>query len=159
MARNTRWTHDDVAAAQHRIAAPPEPAPDTGLRRTPKRNKYSAKKTMYAGVMYDSKAEARVALELDLRLKAGELREVCRQVPIEIRWPGSLQHICTIRVDFMLTHADGRLTLLEVKGYRVRDWPVKEKLLRASGWTLEVRGLATRKRKVARKTKATPAGP
>lgn len=123
--------------------------------KAPARSKYGAKRTEFRGEWYDSKAEARVAEELHLRTLAGELVRVERQVPIQIVWPGG-PTICTIRVDFRLTRADGAVTLLEVKGYRVRDWPVKEKLLRAAGWKLEVRGLATRRRKVGRKPSGLP---
>lgn len=42
-------------------------------------SKYRAQRTEYKGVLYDSKAEAARALELDLLLLAGELLEVVSQ--------------------------------------------------------------------------------
>jgi len=49
--------------------------------------KYNAVRSVYNGYPYDSKFEAQYAMELDWRLKAGEIKAWDRQFPIEIRNP------------------------------------------------------------------------
>jgi hypothetical protein len=51
------------------------------------KQKYNAKTTIYNGYAYDSGLEAKVAMELDWRLKAGDIKNWERQYPIEIRSP------------------------------------------------------------------------
>lgn len=131
----------------------------------PARNKYGAKRTEYAGRRYDSKAEAEHAMKLDLRVKAGDLLGWVSQPTIIVcllkddpgmgwRWrphrsgknkrlmplyPGEAERlVLQCRLDFLVTDSLGRLELHEVKGYRVRDWPLRERILRLAGVPLVV---------------------
>jgi hypothetical protein len=64
--------------------------------------KYNARTTIFSGYAYDSGLEAKVAMELDRRLKAGDIKGWERQYPIEIRSPqGEL--IRRHKVDFRVT--------------------------------------------------------
>lgn len=135
MSAGVKWTEAEVAAVLARM----------GRNRTPSvasedapRSKYGAKKTEYRGTLYDSKAESRMAAQLDVRVAAGELLRWEGQSKVVIVWPGSDTVVMRCRLDFKLFWPDGRETYLEVKGCRVRDWPLRERLLRAAGVTLDV---------------------
>lgn len=165
MSQNTKWSKEDIARARARMAGrscsasrrtsdvQPSPAPRES------RNKYGVRKAVVAGVVYDSGAEAAQALELEARIAAGELDSYRRQIPLAVVrapdgriWFGEIVTKCT--VDFEVRYADGRLEYVEVKGYRVRDWPVRERAMRAAGVPLRVVS-TSRKRKGVRNSKTT----
>lgn len=106
--------------------------------RTHGRNKYNARKTHYDGVTYDSKREADYARELDLLRNARKPSERVTDVQRQIRIPLVVngQQICTHVLDFLVTYADGRKELVEVKGYETAVWKLKRKLLEAT-WLRE----------------------
>lgn len=81
-------------------------------------NKYGAVKTEYRGVKYDSKAEARYAMRLDLLVRANEIHSWQRQVTIQ------LGPDFTTKVDFLVFTKYGAVEAHEVKGVetpRFRD--------------------------------------
>lgn len=92
-------------------------------------NKFGAKKTEYNGKLYDSKLEAKYALELDLRLRAKDIRSWEGQIPFQFVVNG--EKICKHIVDFKITHNDGSIEYVETKGRKTRDWVIKRKLLNA----------------------------
>jgi len=95
-------------------------------------NKYGAKKTEYNGFRYDSKFEASIAQELDLRVKAGEILDYDRQYRVEIPlYDQRGLHLHTIRhkVDFRLHNPDGSFTLLEAKGVFTADYKMRRLFL------------------------------
>jgi hypothetical protein len=83
----------------------------------------------YNGSVYDSRAEADYAMELDIRQRSGEIRTIERQVSLPLDVAGI--HIATHRVDFRVTFADGTIELHEVKGFESREWAMKRNLTRA----------------------------
>ncbi len=91
--------------------------------------KYNAKRATYNGHTYHSGREAKYAQELDWRVKAGDLREWRRQIPIELRVNGKL--ICTYTIDFVEIGKDGSETYIEVKGFETPEWRLKWKLFGA----------------------------
>lgn len=92
------------------------------------RNKYGNVRQTYNGFNYDSRAEAVQAAELDLRMRAKDIKGWDRQFGVEILAPdGTL--ICKHRVDFRVEHNDGSFELVEVKGFDTADWRLKRKLL------------------------------
>lgn len=97
-----------------------------------KQNKFGAKKTEYEGYRYDSKFEASVAAELDLRKKAGEILDWDRQFKLEM-WActsdGKPAFKVTHKVDFRLHHKDGSYELLEAKGVVTGDYKWRRKFL------------------------------
>jgi hypothetical protein len=98
-----------------------------------KGNKYGARKTMYGGARYDSKREADYARELDLRKRArgsDKIAEWERQVRIPLVVNDS--KICDYILDFRVTYVDGRVELVEVKGFETATWKLKKKLLEAT---------------------------
>ena len=98
-----------------------------------KRNKYNAQKTMYNGVMYDSKLEAKLAGNLDVMKKRGsgkdKITDIQRQVAFSFDHNGV--HICKYVCDFVVTYADGRKEHLDAKGVEMREGRIKSKLMLA----------------------------
>jgi hypothetical protein len=89
-------------------------------------NKWGARQAVYKGTLYHSQKEARYAAELDLRIKAGELKSWKRQVPY--RLPRQGRKRCTIIPDFLLTYPDGHEQIIEIKGgMGTPEWRVKWK--------------------------------
>lgn len=82
-------------------------------------SKYGNKKTEYNGYQYMSKFEAKIAMELDLRMKAGEFIAIERQfrIPLYCYLPdGSKANIFTYICDFRCERPDGTFLLCEAKG-------------------------------------------
>ena len=94
-----------------------------------KKNKYNAQTCVYDGHTYHSRAEARYATELDLRVKAGELDHWERQKRIALEAYGC--HICNYYIDFILYYADGRKEYVEIKGLETATWKLKWKMFLA----------------------------
>lgn len=95
-------------------------------------NKYGAKKTEFNGHKYDSKYEASVAQELDLRLKAGDITEVLPQYKVEVwcyRENGLPAFKISHKVDFRVANKDGSYTLVEAKGVETEDYKWRRKFL------------------------------
>lgn len=94
--------------------------------------KFRAKKTEYNGRKYDSKLEAGVAQELDLRLKAGEFIAITPQFRIKLYVylpDGSKVDLFTYVCDFCCERPDGSYLLAEAKGYLTDIYRVKRKIL------------------------------
>lgn len=94
-----------------------------------KQNKYKAQRQTYGGRSYHSKKEAAYAVELDWRIKAGEVKEWEPQHKIELRVNGDL--ICNYFIDFKVTLIDGSVEYVEVKGFETDLWRLKWKLTKA----------------------------
>lgn len=99
-----------------------------------KGSKFRAKRTEYNGYTYDSKFEAGVAQQLDIRLKAGEIKDWERQFKIECipyNCHGEPVPKCKVshKVDFRIHEHDGSYTLLEAKGMETADYKMRRKWL------------------------------
>ena len=97
-------------------------------------SKYNSKKTVVDGQKFDSKKEARRYQELLLLEKAGEIKNLCRQVkfvliPSQRDENGKvIERECSYKADF--TYEEGIKTVVEdVKGYRTKEYIIKRKLL------------------------------
>jgi hypothetical protein len=78
---------------------------------------------------YDSEAEQRYAAALEWRRKAGEVREWYRSpLTVVLRWAPRRRDRVTYRPDFLVVYPDGRLVLVEVKGWEREDDAIKFKL-------------------------------
>jgi hypothetical protein len=93
------------------------------------RTKYNNKRSEYNGGFYHSKFESKVAQDLDLKKHAGEIKSWERQVKISLDVNG--YHICNYYMDFVITHNDGNLEYLEVKGFFTEVFKLKWKLFEA----------------------------
>lgn len=97
-----------------------------------KRSKYNVgrKETReYNGVYYDSKLEASYAAKFDALQGGGAITSWRRQVTVPLCVYG--KEICRYRVDFELTHNDGTVEFVEVKGFETPIWRLKWKLFEA----------------------------
>lgn len=101
----------------------------------PKRQKYGNHRVEINGMKFDSKHEAEVYLQLDARLRAGELKCILRQVPIDL--PGGIKYIAdfvTIRPDMSIE------AVIDAKSAATRQNRVyinKKKQVRAC-WGIEI---------------------
>jgi hypothetical protein len=86
----------------------------------------SAKKTDYNNFLYDSKFEAGHAAELDLLLKAKQIKSYEKQKTLDLIVNGYI--VCTYRIDFIVYHLDGTIEYIEMKGYDTPVWRLKWKL-------------------------------
>lgn len=97
-----------------------------------KTNKYGAKKTEFDGKLYDSKFEASVAMELETRKIAGDIKDYDKQYRIEARAyteDGKLAFVEKHKVDFRIHHNDGSFELYEAKGVETDNYKFKKKCL------------------------------
>lgn len=102
------------------------------MYRTSFGSKYGNKKTEYNGRKYDSKLEARIAQELDLRLKAGEFVEIVPQFRIKLYVylpDGKKADLFTYICDFRCERPDGTYLLAEAKGHITETYRTKRKIL------------------------------
>ena len=83
----------------------------------------------YAGVVYQSKAEAKYAFELDALKASGRIKDWKRQVAVRINVNGV--KICKLVVDFEVWPITGNPWLIEIKGHETEVYKLKRKLLRA----------------------------
>jgi hypothetical protein len=76
-----------------------------------------------------SKLEADVAWQLDMRIKAKEVKSYERQVRIPLNVKG--KHVCDYIIDFVVKRTDGVTEYLEAKGFATDVWNLKWKLFSA----------------------------
>lgn len=95
-------------------------------------NKYGAKRTDFNGRKFDSKYEASVAQELELRKKANDILDYDCQFHVEIPLydqMGIQRHTLRHKVDFRVHNKDGSFTLLEAKGVETADYKIRRLFL------------------------------
>lgn len=90
-------------------------------------NKYGARKHEYNGRIYHSMGEAGYAAELDLLIRAGEVKEWEPQYRIDLR--ANDMHIAWYICDFLVTLADDSQELREYKGFVTETYRLKRRLL------------------------------
>jgi Protein of unknown function (DUF1064) len=78
-----------------------------------KKTKFNNVRQTFNGYSYDSKLEARVAADLELRVKAKDIISYERQFKIDLRIND--KHLANYFCDFRLLLPDGTYELLEVK--------------------------------------------
>ena len=78
---------------------------------------------------YDSKFEAGYAQELELRKKAGDIKDWISQEVLDLNVNG--YRVCTYKIDFIIFHNDGTEEYVETKGYPTPVWRLKWKLFEA----------------------------
>jgi hypothetical protein len=120
--------------------------PEGAVLRARRSNKYGAKRAEYRGVVYASKAEARHAAFLDLRVKAGEVVSWRPQVRFPLVVNGT--RVGAYVADFVVRIAEGDFCKLEVieevKGYETPVWKLKRKLMAALYPELHIRVVRAR---------------
>lgn len=98
----------------------------------PRGSKYGAVSTTVDGVRFDSKREANRYQELRLLVKAGRISELVLQPSFPFVINGEPVkmgngHTAKYTADFAYTEvATGKRVIEEVKGYKVRDYPLRK---------------------------------
>lgn len=103
---------------------------DAADQKQKKRSKYGNRRTEYGGRVFDSVHEADVFRQLDLRVRAGDLRGVICQQPFQL--PGGVKYIA----DFVALKNDGTYDVIDAKSeatrkdkvYRIKRRQMKEVL-------------------------------
>jgi hypothetical protein len=95
-----------------------------------KRAKYHNRSTIYNGICYHSGLEARHAAELDLLIRAKQIKSWERQVKLDLKING--MHITNYYIDFIAHHNDGSREFIECKGMELEPWKTKWKILEAT---------------------------
>jgi hypothetical protein len=111
----------------------------------PRRSKFGNRKTMLDGMMFDSAAEAKDWSELKLRERAGEIKNLRRQVTFKCEWNGVL--VTTYRADFAFDeYRDGHWhpIVADTKGFETALFRLKSKIMLAAH-NVEIRLLKHRR--------------
>jgi hypothetical protein len=98
-----------------------------------RKSKMNNKRTTYADRVYDSKFEAKVAYDLDLLKRAGNIKDFETQYRVDmIAYSECKSRSLRLshKVDFRLHNNDGTYTLLEAKGLETADYKMRAKWLR-----------------------------
>lgn len=94
--------------------------------------KYGNSKTEYNGVTYDSKREAEYARDLDILQSSGVIKTWERQpvFPLQPRFIKNKKVFRPIRyiADFKVTYPDGRIEIIDIKGFETPQFKIKEKM-------------------------------
>jgi hypothetical protein len=98
-----------------------------------KKSKYGNIKTEYDGYLYMSKREAQYAQQLNVLMKAKNIKNKVisfeKQVPFVIEVNG--KKICKYLADFKVLYADGHEEIIDVKGMKTSIYKLKKKLVEA----------------------------
>ena len=96
-----------------------------------KQNKFKNIRQTYNGYSYASKKESAYAFELDLRVRAKDIKKWERQAKIELEAYG--KPICKYYCDFLIYHNDGTKEYVEIKSYitMTEVWRLKWKMSEA----------------------------
>ena len=112
-------------------------SPDDIIRAAEKRrDKYGNRITYIDGKRFDSIHEAQIYQELKLRVAAGELRCILRQVRFDLAETEKLQYVS----DFVIIYPDMRIEVLDAKSEATRKnkvYVIKKKLMREK-WGIEI---------------------
>lgn len=96
-------------------------------------NKYGSKSREVDGHKFPSLREAEYYLLYKSMLQRKQLVELELQpkytlIPAFTNWEGKKIQPITYKPDFKLTYPGGRVVIVEVKGYRTRDYQLRRKL-------------------------------
>lgn len=100
-----------------------------------KENKYNADRTEIDGHKFPSQKEATYYLKYMEMLEKGEIVDLELQ-PQYVLLPqfrdkqGKLERAITYKPDFLLTYPDGKMLVVEVKGFKTRDYIMRRKLFK-----------------------------
>lgn len=98
-----------------------------------KKSKYHAQKVDKYGCIWDSRKELREYERLLLLQQAGEIKTIMLQPKFELQpsfiYKEKKQRAITYKADFMVVYTDGRKEIIEVKGFKTRDYVLRKKLL------------------------------
>ena len=97
--------------------------------------KYHNIKTITSdGIEHHSQAEAKRWIQLKLLEKAGEIKDLQRQVkyvliPSQKEGKKTIERECSYIADFVYTDKQGNIVVEDTKGFRTKDYTIKRKLM------------------------------
>ncbi len=105
-----------------------------------KKHKYHAKKTEVDGHNFDSKKEAEYYQELKLRKRAGDIKdfELQPEFVLQDKIPEKKLRAIKYRADFKVFHTDGRVEIVDIKGFETAEFKLKKKMFLARYPDLEL---------------------
>lgn len=98
-------------------------------------HKYHNIKTMTSdGIEHDSQAEAKRWIQLKLLERAGEIKDLQRQVkyvliPSQKEGKKTVERECSYIADFVYTDKQGNTVVEDTKGFKTKDYIIKRKLM------------------------------
>lgn len=96
-------------------------------------SKYHARKIEKYGRTWDSLKELREYERLLMLQRAGEIMDIELQPQFELQpkftYGGKTERAITYKADFKVTYNDGRIEIIECKGYKTRDYVLRRKML------------------------------
>lgn len=97
------------------------------------KNKYGAQEESIDNINFASKRESEYYLLYKSMLRRGvieslELQPKFTLIPAFKNWAGKKVKPITYKPDFKLTYPGGRVVIIEVKGYRTRDYQLRRKM-------------------------------
>ena len=125
----TRWTEDQFKEW-------------TGRAEQAKRSKYGNRATVVDGIRFDSKHEAEIYESLMIRVRAGELKCVLRQVRFDLGGGPNADRSTRYKyvADFVTVDPEMRITVIDAKSEitrRNRTYINKQKQMRAE-WGIDI---------------------
>ena len=108
-----------------------------------KKSKYKNEKAEYKGLKFESIGERDHYIELELRQRAGEIRDLKTQVSFEIQpaftdSKGKRIRAITYKADFVYYDLKDKRTHIEdYKGFKTKEYLLKKKLLAYKGIEIE----------------------
>jgi hypothetical protein len=97
------------------------------------KSKYHAKRIDKYGRTWDSKKELKEYEQLLILQQAGEVKTIELQPQFELQpgftHAGKRERAITYKADFKVTYSDGRIEIIECKGFKTRDYVLRRKLL------------------------------
>lgn len=107
------------------------------ITRSQSKSKYNNIKTLYNGVLYDSKKEAERARDLDLLVSAGRVTNLQRQIRIPLMVNNV--KIGSYVADFCYKdNYLGKDIIEDVKGVQTAVFKLKKKILEANGYIITI---------------------
>ncbi|SFR15326.1 DUF1064 domain-containing protein [Desulfoscipio geothermicus] len=100
----------------------------------PRESKYRSRKATVDGITFDSRKEARKYEELKLLKRAGEIVDFELQPEFELQpgfrdRDGNWVRPIKYRADFLVRYHNGRVVVIDTKGYRTKEYAIKRKML------------------------------
>jgi protein associated with RNAse G/E len=109
-------------------------ATSMGIVSPSRQSKYKNEKTIVNGITFDSMKEATYYAELVMKKKAGIIAKIELQ-PAFVLQEGyrtkSGEKVREIKyvADFKVTYPDGKIQIVDTKGYRTKEYKLKKKML------------------------------
>lgn len=104
------------------------------------KSKYNAQKTIFDGIKFDSKKESEYYKTLLLLKRAANISDRVINIELQPRFDYSIEYKANDNVfkkkafykaDFKVFYADGRISIVDVKGFKTATYKRKKKVIEA----------------------------